>query len=122
MRSFFWDEALAAPAGYRGEKRVVLILSGPAFFPGHEPAPQSDAGWGQNVCVYYVRYRPLESFARRMRSRPGARPFAPLPAIRPMPDDELETAARKLKARVFDVTSPTEFRKVIAEVIGQLAS
>jgi hypothetical protein len=38
-----------------------------------------------------------------------------------MPDDELETAARKLNARVFDVTSPVEFRRVISAVMGQLA-
>jgi len=118
MRGFFWDEALAAPASYGGEKRVVLILSGPAFFPGREPIPKSGAGWAQNACVYYVRYRPLELFRRRLRSRPST----PSPAIRPMPDDELEIAARKLKARVFDVTSPAEFRKVVADVMDQLAS
>ena len=122
MRSFFWDKVLAAPTGYGGEKRVVLILSGPAFFPGHEPMPQSGAGLAQNACVYYVRYRPFELFPRYMRSRPGSRPFAPSPAIRPMPDDELEIAARKLKARVFDVNSPAQFRKVMAEVMGELAS
>jgi hypothetical protein len=120
MRSFFWDQVLAAPAGSRGEARVVLILSGPAFFPGQEPLSQSDVAGAQNACIYYVRYRPFD-FARRARPRPGARPFGPSPAIRPMPDDELEIAARKLNARVFDVTSPAEFRKVIAAVMGQLA-
>ena len=118
MRSFFWDEVLAVPGGYRGEKRVVLILSAPAFFPGHEPAPLSGAGLAQNACVYYVRYRPFELFPRHMRSRPPGRS----PVIRPMPDDELEIAARKLKARVFDVTSPAEFRKIVADVMRELAS
>jgi hypothetical protein len=122
MRSFFWDQVLAAHGAPRGDARVVLVLSGPAFFPGQEPVPQSETESAQNACVYYVRYRSFESFPRRMRPRPGARPFPATPLVRPMPDDELETAARKLNARVFDVTSPAEFRRVIAAVMGQLAS
>jgi hypothetical protein len=121
MRSFFWDQVIAAQGASRGEARVVLILSGPAFFPGQEPFPQSETEWGQNAFVYYVRYRPYEFFPRRVRSHPGAHPFPASPAVRPMPDDELEIAARKLNARVFDVTSPAEFRRVVAAVMGQLA-
>jgi len=121
MRSFFWDQVLAAPGGSRDDARVVLVLSGPAFFPGQEPVPQSDMEWAQNTCVYYVRYRPFAFFPRRVRPRPGARPSGATPPIRPLPDDELEIAARKLNARVFDVTSPAEFRKVIAAVMGRLA-
>lgn len=121
MRNFFWDQVLAASGVYREDTRVVLILSAPAFFPGQEPLPQSDMQWAQNACVYYVRYRPFELFPRRVRYHPGARPFPALPAARPMPDDELEVTARKLNAHVFDVTSPAEFRRVVAIVMGQLA-
>jgi hypothetical protein len=122
MRTFFWDQVRATPDASGGDARVVLILSGPAFFPGQEPLPRSDAEWAQSGCVYYVRYRPVEFFARRLRSRPGARPFPASPAVRPMPDDEFEIAARKLNARVFDVTSPAEFRRVIAAIVGRLAT
>ena len=121
MRSFFWDQVLASHNAPRGDARVVLVLSGPAFFPGQEPVPQSETDWAHNACIYYVRYRPFESSPRRMRPRPGAHPFPESPLVRPMPVDELETAARKLNARVFDVTSPAEFRRVVAAVMGQLA-
>ena len=121
MRSFFWDQVLAAQGAPRRDARVVLVLSGPAFFPGQEAIPQSETEWAQNACIYYVRYRPFESFPRRVRSRPGAHPFPATPLVRPMPEDELEIAARKLNARVFDVTSPVEFRRAVAAVMGQLA-
>jgi hypothetical protein len=121
MRAFLWDQVAAPEAPPRaGEKRVVLILSGPAFFPGQEAPPQSDLVRQENACLFYVRYRPFELFPRRSRVRSGARPFPERPMVRPLADDELETAARKMKARVFDVTSPAEFRRVLGAIISQI--
>jgi hypothetical protein len=121
MRTFLWDQVAApAIAPRAGETHAVLILSGPAFFSGQD-APQTVALVRQeNACLFYVRYRPFDPFARRSRAHPGARPFPERPLVRPLPDDELETAARKLNARVFDVTSPAEFRRVLAAIMAQI--
>jgi hypothetical protein len=120
MRTFLWDQVAAAAMVPRaGETRITLILSGPAFFPGQEAPPISGLARQENAFLFYVRYRPFE-FPRRSRRRPGSRPFPERPLVRPLPDDELETAARKVNARVFDVTSPAEFRRVLALLMAQM--
>jgi hypothetical protein len=117
MRAFLWDQVAApATAPRTGETHVVLILSGPAFFPGQETPQTVTLRRQENACLFYVRYRPLELFARRSR----ARPFPERPLVRPLPDDELETAARKMNAGVFDVTSPAEFRRALAAIMAQI--
>jgi hypothetical protein len=120
MRTFLWDQVAAAAMVPRaGETRITLILSGPAFFPGQEAPPISGLARQENAFLFYVRYRPFE-FPRRSRRRPGSRPFPERPLVRPLPDDELETAARKVNARVFDVTSPAEFRRMLALLMAQM--
>jgi hypothetical protein len=121
MRTFLWDQVAAPAVAPRpGETPVVLILSGPAFFPGQEAPQTYQVARQENASLFYVRYRPFELFPRRSRAHPGARPFPERPVVRPLPDDELETAARKMNARVFDVTSPAEFRRVLAAMMSQM--
>ncbi len=122
MRNYFWDQIGAGESdrSRAREARAVLVLSAPAFFPGQEKLPE-DVGLGRaGDAVFYIRYRPPETYYRRMRARPGGRPPPPGMVVFPMAEDDLELAARKLNARIFDVTSAADFRRVLAMIFASV--
>jgi hypothetical protein len=139
MRKFFWEEV-----NRRMEPRddgavpVTIVLSGPAFLEDQEPI---DSGFttpappGGNL--FYIRYRsqqitmrgnPPRMFGGTMMGRGGiARQTAmnrPVdPDFRPvMPVDDLEHTVEPLNARIFDVASPQQFRRVLAAILDRISS
>lgn len=124
IRSFFMEELerrLGAPLA-DDTVRVVIVLSGPAFFedpnrvvyeiPAHDPARQ----------LYYVRLRTLP-VRYPPRNRPGMRPVPQRPTIVnvPMGNDDLEKIALALNGKVFDATSTEQFRRILATIIEQVS-
>ena len=124
IRGYFMEEMqrrLDAPLP-DGAVRVVIVLSGPAFFedpnriiyeiPTHDPARQ----------LYYIRLRTLPV---RMppRNRPGMRPVPQRPTIVniPMGTDDLQKIAVALNGKAFDATSTEQFRRILATIIEQVS-
>ncbi|MEP6717308.1 MAG: hypothetical protein ABJC09_17175 [Terriglobia bacterium] len=46
----------------------------------------------------------------------------PLPLAIPMPLDDLEKAVGPMDARIYDATSPEQFRRILAAVIRQIST
>jgi hypothetical protein len=121
MRNFFWDQLSGTRDSDPDAVKVVLVLSGPAFFPNQESLPPA-GGTREGSCpMFYIRYRSIQGFARRPRPRTAIHAAPARPAVFPLPEDDLELAVRKLNARIFDVTSPADFRRVLAAVLDQIS-
>jgi len=74
--------------------------------------------------VFYIRYHaepPVTSVGAPLPIRPNRRgglPRAGLPAQEP--PDELGSLLKPLRARVFDVRNPEDFRRALAELIKDI--
>jgi hypothetical protein len=102
---------------------VAIVLSGPAFFEGQEPAGPLELHEGAAPRVFYIRCRdiPRWMLEPRPRPRPGARPRPSQRASFALPLDDLEKPLDTPGARVFDVITPEQFRRVLAMVIAQIS-
>jgi hypothetical protein len=127
MRTFFLDQIAArmGTSDLREEDpaRVVIILGGPAFLQDQEPARKMELSSNPALRVFYVRCRliPRSVLAPRPRPRPGARPRPFRPALFQLPLDDLEEPFYGSDARIFDVITPEQFRRVLAAIIGQIS-
>ncbi len=120
MRSFFLERLTSR---VREPDRVAIVLSGPAFFEGQEPAGPVELPEGAAPRVFYIRCRdiPRWMLEPRPRPRPGARPRPSQRASFALPLDDLEKPLDMPGARVFDVITPGQFRRVLALVIEQIS-
>jgi hypothetical protein len=118
MRNFFHDEVRRRlePAG--DAVPIVIVLSGAAFFDEQEPVDPALIS-NPNTRLYYIRYRMLPPL-RRVRPSPGMRPLPPA-LYAPMPVDDLEHSLEPLGVRIFDATSPEQFRRVVAAILSQVS-
>jgi hypothetical protein len=125
MRSFFLDEVGERIRDHHDEEsaRIVIVLSGPAFFKDQEPAGRVDLPADPARRVFYIRCRaiPRSVLAPRPRPRPGVRPRLIPPAVFQLPLDDLERPLDASHARLFDVITPEQFRRVLAAIIGQIS-
>jgi hypothetical protein len=127
MRRFFWDEisrriGIREKPGNEGARNVVIVLSGPAFFDDQEPVEPLALPDDPDRRVFYIRYRTIPVRSQHPRIRTGAHgPSVALPAVFPMPVDDLEHTVEPLNARLFDATSSEQFRRILAAVIDQLS-
>jgi hypothetical protein len=121
MRSFFADQLTGETAHELAH--VVIILSGPAFFPDWEPGTKIDLPSDPLHRVFYIRCRliPHSVLEPRPRPRPGVRPRLPRPGFFRLPLDDLEKPLESSGAMLFDVITPEQFRRVLAAVIGQIS-
>jgi hypothetical protein len=121
MRSFFADQIAAGIAGEPA--RVLIVLSGPAFFPEQEPGAKIDLSSDPLHRVFYIRCRliPRAVLEPRPLPRPGARPRPLRPGFFRLPLDDLEKPLESSGAMLFDVVTPEQFRRVLAAVIGQIS-
>jgi hypothetical protein len=121
MRRFFLEEVTRRLTQKSEAVPVVIILSGPAFFENPEAmatmAMEPEAGRR----LFYIRYRTPSVRIQRVRVRPGMRPPVPLPALDPMPLDDLERTLEPFGARIFDATSAEQFRRVLAAILEQIS-
>jgi hypothetical protein len=124
MRSFFAGQLTTRfSAGPVGDAHVVIVLSGPAFFPNQEPVAKLDLPADPLRRVFYIRCRliPHSVLQPRPRPRPGVRPRPPFPGTFRLPLDDLEKPLEATAATLFDVITPEEFRRVLAAVMGQIS-
>lgn len=113
---FFLDEIAQKIQEPGKSSKVVIILSASVYFePGVEMRPIG-MSTPPDATVFYVRFE---------QAQPPARPPANLdfiPPPRPLsPQDQLEPLLKPLAPRLFDVTTPQEFRRSLAAILGQIA-
>jgi len=101
---------------------ALIVLSAPMAFIHGEDLHPIEISADRNCKVFYLRYSPS---ARRVA--PGPAPMmarrgpgnVPLGAP-PVADDSLERTLKPLNPRLFDVTTPAEFRKALAVMIEEI--
>jgi hypothetical protein len=124
MRAFFLDQisrSLQAPLPAE-TVRVVIVLSGPAFFEDPNSVVADTPSVDSARHLYYVRLRtPPVRYQRR--NRPGMRPPIERPLVidTPMPPDDLEKLAIGLNGKIFDATSTEQFRRILATMLHQIS-
>jgi hypothetical protein len=123
MRNFFLKQIAQRMETPREAEHVVIVLSGPAFFDGQEPAVPIALRQYPALRVFYIRCReiPRSMLEPRPRPRPGARPIPRLRAAFALPLDDLELPLNTPGVRIYDVLSAEQFRRVLAAVIGQIS-
>jgi hypothetical protein len=116
---FFLDQIaqkIQAPAAPGKSSRVVIIFSAAVFFePGVAMHPMGMSA-PPDATVFYVRFPQAQSVPR-LPDNPDL-----IPAPRPLlPEDQLEPLLRPLSPRLFDVTTPQEFRRALAAILAEIA-
>ncbi len=119
MRKYFWDEVNRRLEPKDAAMPVEIILSGPAFFEDQQSV-EAAAGPAGDRRIFYIRYRTITP-RPRVRPRPGMRPPLPPQYYSQMPADDLQHTVEPLGARIFDVTNPEQFRRVLAAILEQLS-
>jgi hypothetical protein len=109
-------QKIQAPSAPGKPSRVVIILSASVFFePGVAMHPIGMSA-PPDVTVFYVRFNEAQPPARL----PASPDFIP-PPRRLLPEDQLEPLLRPLAPRLFDVTTPVEFRRALAAILAEIA-
>ncbi|HEY6392642.1 MAG TPA: hypothetical protein VIX89_15275 [Bryobacteraceae bacterium] len=108
---------------------VLIVLSGMMAFDRADLTPMRDAP-DPNCKVFYIRYRSITHLPSRVANpffpagaarRPIGRrgPVSQDPALQPR--DDLFVLIKSLDPRLFDVATPAEFRKALANIMSEIA-
>lgn len=113
----------------KGEEpaRALIVLSGPMAFPKGQDLRPIEAAPG--VRVFYVRYNPpAPNPGRGLMIGPGPRGRGTGPPMGQIPvggsaarEDSLAHTLKPLAPRLFDVTTPMEFRAALAAMISEIS-
>ncbi len=114
--------------------RVLIVLSGPMAFPKGQDLRPIEATPEPGARVFYIRYYPpppgFNFGSSPELAQPGAmgrhstsqvRPPAGFPGRGAPTDDSLARTLKPLAPRVFDVSTPIEFRSAIASIISEIS-
>jgi len=106
---------------------VVIVLSGPMSFGSGADLHPIELERKRNVAIFYIRYHsipPRQAIDPFMgQSRRGRRMGAPgRTLLSNEPFDSLEQTLKPLHPRLFDVTTPEDFRKALGVVIDEIGS
>jgi hypothetical protein len=108
---------------------VLIVLSGPMAF-GKANLKPIEARPDPNCKIFYIRYHamikrdPLRSpfeEAAEVGRRPNRRGDFNFPTSGPLPSDQLFGLIKALDPRLFDITTPAEFRKSLAAILSEIA-
>lgn len=115
---FFLDEIgrrIGTPKG----SPILIVLSSPVEFePGQEMSPIARAS-ASNARVFYIRYQPLPPLPAGRRQMLNAT-LPPRAGFVP-PVDQLAPLLKPLDPRLFEVSTPEQFRKALANIIGEIS-
>jgi hypothetical protein len=110
--------------------RVLIVLSGPMAFPKGQDLHPIEATPEPGSHVFYIRFYPLFTGGRGPgplvaagpRGRGVPPPIAPVDRGRSAAmDDSLEGTLKPLAPRVFNVSSPIEFRKALGAILNEIS-
>jgi hypothetical protein len=100
---------------------VLIVLSGPMTFAKGQDLTPIEATPEPGTRVFYIRYYSL------VPSRGGPPQMGPPGRLPPIAgpggliEDSLERTLKPLAPRLFNVTTPTEFRSALAAIIGEIS-
>jgi hypothetical protein len=118
----FLERALAA-----GEpKHVVIVLSGVMGFREGVPLHPIESKGNANCMVFYIRYSShgpfvTNGFEARSPVSPRRATSPPAPRTGWMDFDQLAGTLKPLNPRLYDISSPMEFRKALASIFAEIA-
>jgi hypothetical protein len=111
--------------------RVLIVLSGPMTFPKGQDLHPIEATPEPGSHVYYIRYNPPVPVSRGLspgvpgpRGNRGGSASAPgisMPRRIESTQDSLEGTLKPLAPRLFDVSTPIDFRKALASIISEIS-
>lgn len=102
---------------------ALVVLSAPMAFEKGEDLRPIETSAGPSSEIFYVRYWPAATTVVTGPMGPmGGRRGGGFPrgALVPPPEDSLEKTLKPLDPKLYDVKSPLEFRKAIAEMIVEM--
>ncbi len=104
------------PLGLTAEPaRVLIVLSGPMAFPKGQDLRPIEAAPEPGSRVFYVRYYPPVGPGR------GAAPPGALTGRGSLGEDSLLRTLKPLAPRLFNVTTPMEFRSAVAAIMSEIS-
>ncbi len=117
----------SAPKTPQDPLPVLIVLSGPMAFGSGEDLHPIEIGGKPDAEIFYIRYHslpvrePINPFLQEQRR--GRRPISQ-PGRGPVtePDDSLERTLKPLQPHLFDVYTPVEFRKALANILAELSN
>jgi hypothetical protein len=111
--------------GDAGPARVLIVLSGPMAFPKGQDLHPIEATPEPGSRVFYIRYTPTFPSATpggfQGRGGRGSRPSPIVINRNPSLQDSLEPTLKPLAPRLFDVSTPIDFRKALASIISEIS-
>jgi hypothetical protein len=102
-----------------GQARAVIVLTSSVSFKGGVELHPLEVRSPNGVKIFYLRYQPL------LVQRPRGPAFGALPPpgmLAPPENDQLEPLLRGLNPQLFKFTTPTQFRRALAQVLAQVGS
>jgi len=135
MLAFFHDELKKRIAPrVDGCAQLTIVLSGPAFYEDQEAVETAVEPLDPSRQLIYIRYRSVLLPHRYPAGLQGpgrynrfpARPLMLSPQqsealIPPLRLDDLEKTAEPFNPRIFDAASASQFRRILAAVMEQIA-
>jgi len=106
---------------------VLVVLSGPMSFGSGADLHPIELERKSDVKVFYIRYhsipprQPMDPFMSEPRRGRRMGPYGRTPWSSE-PVDSLEQTLKPLHPRLFDVTTPEEFRKALRDVINTITA
>jgi hypothetical protein len=111
------------PLGLTSEPvRVLIVLTGPMAFSKGQDLRPIEAGKGARV--YYIRYYPVNLGAPWGSASPGRRGRGPVPPparTSPVLEDSLLRTLKPLGPKLFNVTTPLEFRSALVTIMAEIS-
>jgi len=108
-----------------GASRVLIVLSSLVRFASGQDVTPIALDGPADTRVYYIRYRPAPQIVvgRPLDSgqRRGGLPGGDLRSDFVAQIDQLEPLLKPLEPRLFDVSTPEQFRKALATILGEIA-
>lgn len=118
----------AKPDSNSASLPILIVLSGPMAFASGEDLHPIELAGKPDAEVFYFRVHslperpPIDPFLQdQRRGRRG--PLSQQPGRGPMtePDDSLERTLKPLQPHLFDVYTPAEFRKALANMLDEIS-
>ncbi len=107
--------------------RVLIVLSGPMAFPKGQDLHPIEAKPEPGSHVFYIRFYPAVPAGRRAAPVSGI-PVGRLPSTipsdarrYPVLEDSLEGTLKPLAPKVFNVSSPIEFRRALGSIMTEIS-
>ena len=119
-------ESGAGSAPASPESRAVIVLTSPVTFEDGADLRPVEADLPADAKVFYVRYQPYPTAQLTGGRRPGARHtpdglFMPPRSGFSQVWDQLAAVLKPAEPRLFDVTTPEQFRRALAAVLAEIA-